>query len=82
MLNNVSKFLLRTNYIVEAPFEFFWTLMSVLYDDVQMDWSINSQEYNYFEIYAFTIKISMIEYHPWINGQDYNLFSWAVYGEK
>ena len=34
--------------------------MSVLYDDVQMD-QYNSQEYNSFEIYAVTMKISMTE---------------------
>ena len=29
--------------------------MSMLYDDVQMDWSMNSQEYKSFEIYVVTI---------------------------
>ena len=34
-----SSYTLKTLFnIVEAPFKkFFWTLMSVLYDDVQMD---------------------------------------------
>ena len=48
--------------------------MSVLYDDVQMDWSINSQEHKSFQIYSVTIKISMTEYHHWINRQAYCLF--------
>ena len=43
--------------------------MSVLYDDVQIYGSINSQEYKSSEIYVVTIKISMTEYHHWINGQ-------------
>ena len=38
------------------------------------DGPINSQEYKSFEIYAVTIKISMTEYHHWINGQAYHLF--------
>ena len=45
-----------------------WTLMSVLYSTVSTmyvwwcsDGSINSQEYESFEIYAVTIKISMTE---------------------
>ena len=41
--------------------------MSVLYDDVQI-WQINSQELFFFEIYAVSIKIPMIEYHHLING--------------
>ena len=44
--------------------KYFWTLMSMFYNDVQMDdGSVNSQEYKSFEIYAVTIKISMTEYH-------------------
>ena len=38
------------------------------------DGPINSQEYKSFVIYAITIKISMTEYHHWINGQVYHLF--------
>ena len=38
------------------------------------DGPINSQKYKSFEIYAVTIKISMTEYHHWINGQTYHLF--------
>ena len=48
--------------------------MSVLYDDVQMDQSKNSQEYKRFDISAVIIKISMTEYHNWINRQTYSLF--------
>ena len=33
---------------------------------------INSQEYESFEIYAVTIKISMTEYHHWINNNNNN----------
>ena len=47
--------------------------MSVLYDDVQTG-PINRQEYKSFEIYAVSIKISMIEYHHWINGLVDHLF--------
>ena len=48
--------------------------MSVLYDDVQMDQLI-ARKYKSFEIYAVTIiKISVTEYHHWINGQAYHLF--------
>ena len=43
--------------------------MSVLYDDVQMQCSKNSQEYKSFEIYAVTINISMTDNHHWINRQ-------------
>ena len=32
------------------------------------------QEYKSFEIGAVTIKISMTEYHHWINYQAYDLF--------
>ena len=39
--------------------------MSVLYID---------KEYKSFEIDAVTIKISVIEYHHWINRQAYGLF--------
>ena len=48
--------------------------MSVLYDNVQMSRPINSKEYKSVDIYGVTIKISMTEYHHWINGQAYNLF--------
>ena len=41
--------------------------MSVLYDDVQMVVPLNSQEYKRIEIYVAAIKISMTEYHHWIN---------------
>ena len=34
--------------------------MSVLYNDIQMDWSIN-KGYKSYEIYVVTIKISMTE---------------------
>ena len=53
--------------IVEAPFNFCcWTF------DVCVVWwcadgPINSQEYKSFAIYVVTIKISMTEYHHWIN---------------
>ena len=47
--------------------------MSLL-NDVQMDVSINSQEYKSFEIDAVIIKISMTEYHHLINRQTYGLF--------
>ena len=48
--------------------------MSVLYDNVRSDGPRNRQEYKSFEMYAVTIKISMTEYHNWINGQVYHLF--------
>ena len=59
--------------IVEAP------LKKSLNFDVCVVWlcsdgPINSQEYNNFEIYVVTIKISMTEYLHWINGQAYHLF--------
>ena len=38
------------------------------------DGPINSQEYTSIEICAVAIKISMTEYHHWINGQAYHLF--------
>ena len=44
--------------------------MSVLYNDVQMEQPGMQQ----FEIYAVTIKISMTEYHHWINSQAHHLF--------
>ena len=70
---NCHKRLKTMFNIVEAPFKKnCWTLISLLYDDVQMDQ--NSQEYKSFEIHAITIKISMTEYHPWINSQAYHLF--------
>ena len=52
--------------------------MSMVYDD-QMD-IINSQECKSFEIYEVTIKISITEYHHWINGKAFS--NTAVYGEK
>ena len=53
--------------IVEAPFK------KKLNFDVCVVWwcstgPINSQEYNSFEIYTVSFKISMTEYHHWING--------------
>ena len=47
--------------------------MSVLYDDVQMDQEY-SQEYKSFEMYAVFIKISMTEYHHWMNDLVDHLF--------
>ena len=47
--------------------------MSVLYDDVQMD-QYTARNTTSFEIYAVTIKISMTEYHNWINRQAHGLF--------
>ena len=69
--------------LVEAPFT------KLLNFDVCVVWGwsdgpINNQEYNSFEIYAVIIKISMTEYHQWINGH-YRLtvyFNTAVYGEN
>ena len=45
---------------------------------------MDSQEYNIFEITAVSIKISMTEYHHWINGQVLITicFNTAVYEEK
>ena len=44
---------------------------------------INSQEYKSFEIYAVNIKISMSEYHLWINGDRLTIYSnTAVYEEN
>ena len=59
--------------IVEAP------LKKLLNFDVCVVWwcsdgPINSQEYKSFEIYAVSIKISMTEYHHWINGLSDHLF--------
>ena len=48
--------------------------MSVLYNDVQMDWSINSQECKCFDIYGVTIKEPMTEYHHSTNGLAHGLF--------
>ena len=58
--------------IVEAP------LKKKLNFDVCVVWwcsdgPINSQEYS-FEIYAVSIKVSMTEYHHWINGLADHLF--------
>ena len=47
--------------------------MSALYH-VCSDGPINSQENKSFDIYAVIIKISMTEYHHWINGQAHHLF--------
>ena len=38
------------------------------------DGPINNQKYKNFEIYVVTIKISMTEYHHWINGEAHHLF--------
>ena len=47
--------------------------MSVLYNDVQMShWTDEQPGIQKFEISAVTIKISMNEYHHWINHQTYN----------
>ena len=59
--------------IVEAPFK------KLLNFDVSVAWwcsdgPTNSQEYKRFEIYTVTMKISMTEYHHWINGQAHHLF--------
>ena len=56
--------------IVEAP------LKKLLNFDVCVVWwwHSDSQEYKSFKIYAVTIKISMTEYHHWINGQPHHLF--------
>ena len=48
--------------------------MSVLIVWWCADGPINSQEYKSFEIYAVSIKISMTEYHHWINGVADQLF--------
>ena len=73
--NVLTKFqYLKTLFnIVEAPFK------KLLNFDVGVVWwcsdgPINSQEYNSFEIYAVTIKISMTESHHWINIHAYHLF--------
>ena len=47
--------------------------MSVLYI-MMFRWIKNSHKYKSFEIDAATIKISVIEYHYWINRQAYGLF--------
>ena len=53
--------------IVEAPLQKnFELLMSVLYDDVQ-DGPLHSQEYKSLKFMRPSIKISMTEYHHWIN---------------
>ena len=59
--------------IVEAPFK------KLLNFDVCVVWwcsdgPLNSQEYKSFEIYAVSIKISMTEYHHWINNLVDHLF--------
>ena len=46
-----------------------WTLIHVCVVWWCLDGPINSQEYNSFEMYAVNIKISMTDYHHWINGQ-------------
>ena len=53
--------------------------LNFFYFDVCVVWwcsdgPINSQEYKSFKIHAVTIKISMTEYHRWINGQAHHLF--------
>ena len=56
--------------IVEAPFK-----QLLNFNGCVVWWCsdgpIYSQEYQSFEINAVTIKISMTEYHHWINGQTY-----------
>ena len=69
----LTKVLKTLFNIVEAP------LKKELNCDVSVVWwcsdgPINSQEYKSFEIYEVTIKISMTEYHHWINSQAYHLF--------
>ena len=64
--------------IVEAPFNFFFELWCLCC----IDGPIHSQEYKSFEIYEVTIKISMTEYHHWINSQASNYSNTTVYGEK
>ena len=56
--------------------------MSVLYDDVQLDHALNSQEYNKFwNLCGNYQDIYMTEYHHWINRL--TIYSnTAVYGEK
>ena len=59
--------------IVEAPFK------KLLNFDVFVVWwcsdgPLNSQEYKSFEIYAVSFKISMSEYHNWINDLVDHLF--------
>ena len=59
--------------IVEAPFK------KLLNCDVCVVWwypdgPLNSQEYKSIEIYAVSIKISMNEYHRWINNLVDHLF--------
>ena len=69
-----NLWLLKTLFkIVEASFK------KKLNFDVCVVWwcstgPINSQEYKSLEIYAVAIKISMTEYHHWINGLVDNLF--------
>ena len=66
--------LLKTLFnIVEAPFK------KLLNFDVCVVWwcsdgPLNSQEYKSFEIYVVSIKISMTEYHHWINDLVDHLF--------
>ena len=45
----------------------------MLYDDV-IDGPLYSQEYKSFEMYAVSIKISMTEWHHWINDLVDHLF--------
>ena len=62
--------------------DFFFTLMSVLYNDAS-DGSLTSQECRSFEIDAVTIKKSMTEYHPLINSQTHLLFQHSsLWGEN
>ena len=42
------------------------------------DGPINSQEYKSFEIHVVPIKISMTEYHHWINGQVHHVGKWDM----
>ena len=57
--------------IVEAWFFFLQLYICVVWK--YSDGSINSQEYESFEIDAVTVKISMTEYHHLMNRQTYGL---------
>ena len=82
---HIDMLTLKTLFnIVEAPLLLFFNI----YFDVCVAWwcsdgPVNSQEYKSFEIYAVSIKISMTEYHHWINDLvDHLFYNTAVYGEK
>ena len=58
-----------------------WTLMSVFVWWCS-DGPLNCQGFKSFEIYAVSIKISMIEYHQWINDLvDHLFFHSSLWGE-